>query len=483
MQESFHSEGCYLQLLEKEQPVFIFPSIRKEIIEPLQNAFQKTVAQHDIRYHLFDLDLGRPEEEVIRFCKSWNNAKKSASALLFLDKSYGKITFCLVGKRTDVDLLKPSLESNLNKFNDIHFADDSELHTWKKNLDSACIKVLEKMKKSFENMFQVKISLLGTSETEITATTEDNVNRVLQRVQEMSESIQIVKLPYEHYMFLMRSEKARVYVETELRRNGLKIHFLIHEKKDSDILNIFEENNMKLENVFAKLQDLIFYIPATNTLCHIFMSEKGKEIFADLVKENDGKLQMILDDKDQPCCLGTKDIEEKFRSTVANYMSTTKEYVKLPSEEVWRFCKQRNVFRDIGKKACCEVHYVENAELPWTVYVSGPSALVSDCCGEIEKNISKILTKTITSIDFCNESAVTSLILKMNKEKRCFINIRSGRFKSPAPWKKWMEKKGMEINRIYFVNLNSSFEIHDDEIKLVLIPEEKKGGMHSLISK
>lgn len=461
----------------------MFPSIRKDIVEPLQYAFQKTVAQHDIIYHYFDLDLGRPEEDVIRFCESWNNAKISARALLFLDKSYGKVIFCLVGKRTDVDLLKPTLESKLIKFNEIHFADDAELHTWKKNLDSVCIKILEKMKKSFENMFQVKISLPGTSETEITATTEENVDRVLSRVREMSESIQELKLPYEYYMFLMRSEKARVYVEKELGRNGVKIHFLIQELKDSDILNIFEENNMKLENIFPKVQDLIFYIPATDILCHIFTSDKGKEIFADLVKENDGKLQLILDVKDQPCCLGTTDIEEKFRSTVANFMSTSKEYVKLPSEDVWRFCKQHQIFRDIGKKACCEVHYVENAELPWTVYISGPSALVSDCCEKIKMKISKILTKTITSKDFSNESAVTSLILKMNNEKRCFINIRSNRSKFPAPWKQWMEKKGMEVNRIYSVNLNSSSEIQDDEIKLVLIPEEQKGGMHLLISK
>lgn len=141
------------------------------------------------------------------------------------------------------------------------------------------------------------------------------------------------------------------------------------------------------------------------------------------------------------------------------------------------------MFCDIGKKVCCEVYYVENVEFLWIVYVSGFLVLVFDCCGEIEKNILKILIKIIISIDFCNELVVISLILKMNKEKRCFINIRFGRFKFFVFWKKWMEKKGMEINWIYFVNLNSLFEIYDDEIKLVFILEEKKGGMYLLISK
>lgn len=90
---------------------------------------------------------------MIRFCKSWNNVKKFVSVLLFLDKFYGKIIFCFVGKRIDVDLLKFFLELNLNKFNDIYFVDDVEFCIWKKNFDSVCYKVLEKMKKSFENMF------------------------------------------------------------------------------------------------------------------------------------------------------------------------------------------------------------------------------------------------------------------------------------------------------------------------------------------
>lgn len=90
---------------------------------------------------------------MIRFCKSWNNVKKFVSVLLFLDKFYGKIIFCFVGKRIDVDLLKFFLELKLNKFNDVCFVDDVEFYIWKKNFDSVCIKVLEKMKKSFENMF------------------------------------------------------------------------------------------------------------------------------------------------------------------------------------------------------------------------------------------------------------------------------------------------------------------------------------------
>lgn len=40
---------------------------------------------------------------------------------------------------------------------------------------------------------------------------------------------------------------------------------------------------------FLKFQDLIFYIFVIDIFCYIFMFEKGKEIFVDLVKENDGK--------------------------------------------------------------------------------------------------------------------------------------------------------------------------------------------------
>lgn len=38
-------------------------------------------------------------------------------------------------------------------------------------------------------------------------------------------------------------------------------------------------------------------------------------------------------------------------------------------------------------------------------------------------------------------------------------------------WKKWIEKKGSEINMIYFVNFNSLLGIDENELKFVLIFE------------
>lgn len=473
-----HIEGVDMQMLKSKNPVFIFSANVKDVtcIELVQKALKETVKQYDIIYFIFDWDLVRPEKDLIRFCNHWNDTKKESHVSLMLLTSFGRITFCLVGERPDVESMKNNIESELKRFSNIQTEEAVGLCTLNCKRDDTCIKIFVKMKQELENDFEVTISFESNSEIRFTATSKDAITGVIRKVDEISESVQSLNLPYEYLEFLNRSESARLYLEQQLRkRKKLKLHFL--ENDEYDTVQVFEENNTDLEGVNEQIQNWLFYIPSKDELCQIFSFDEGKKEFSRLVEENKGKVQMVLDGSKQPCCVGTVDIKEKTENILSRFRLKN-DYVKVPSEEVWQFCAQHHVFQDIAKEASCEVKFEENKEYQWCVEVRGPVAFISKCCDKIGKEIRKVKSETILSIDYdsFDESTVANLIKKWNAEKRCFVNTKCVKAKAPAPWKKWIEKNGKVVKMTYFVNFNSSPEIHDDDLRLVLIPEEQTGG-------
>lgn len=463
--------GIDLKKSRDKSPVFMFPPTKEIVIEQLQRSFEETAKQHDIIYYTFVWDLKRPEKDLIGFCNHWNDTKTCSNVLLLFDITYGKIP-CLVGERPAVKAIRSSLESELNRYYDNQFADAVEPHIWEEKVNDTLFEIFEKMKETLEMDFKVAVSCGPNSKMKVTATSQDAITGVIRKVIEISNSVQSLKLPYVYLEFLNRSESAKLYIEQQLRKqNILKLHFL--ENDEYDTVQVFEENNTDLEYVNKKIQDWLFIIPSTDKLCQIFSFDEGKKEFSRLVEENKGKVQMVLDGSKQLCCVGTIDVKEKIESTLSRF-SLKNDYIKLPSEEVWQFCARHHMFQDIAKEASCEVKFAEN----WCVKVRGPVALISKCCDRIEKEIRKVKSETILSIDYesFDESSVANMIQKWNDGKRCFVNKQSVKAKPSAPWKKWIEKKGIEINMTYSVNLNSSPGIHENELKLVLIPQELTGG-------
>lgn len=467
--------GIGLVFLKNKAPLFMIPVYRKDFVELLQQLFRETVKKSNIACHIFDWDMSKNDSEW--FCNKWNDDEHFSKVFLSWDICKEKVTLCLVGEKAQIEFVKPLVESELQKYTNLPCADNTDPFTWRKPVKSIIAKIFEKTKERLETEFQVKISFKSDSEIEISATTNDIAQRVFRRVNEMSECVQDIELPNELKMLLLSSEKARLFIKTEMRKHyGLKIHFLQFNRNALDILQVFEENNIELEGIEEKILKNLFYIPSTDRLCKVFTSSVGETISIELIKANNGKVQIVFDKTRQPCCVGTKDVEEKIRNSLATFL-LTKEIVILPSEEVWRFCQRYQVFQDIAKDSGCDYQLTEDAECRWIVEVSGPKALVSDCCGNIEEEIKKITTKTVLSVDVLNESLVTNLIDKWNAEKRCLINIRSEKSKTPAPWKKWIKKRGTDISMIYCVNFNVATELQDDEFRVTLIPEELSGGM------
>lgn len=459
-----------------KSPVFMFPLTTEIVIEQLQRPFEETAKQHNIIYRFFDWDLNRPEKDLIGFCNHWNDTKTCSNVSLLFRKAYGKISFCLVGERPAVEAMKSSLKSELNRYNDSEFADAVEPYIWEKKVDDTCFKVFEKIKEALEMAFKVTISSGPNSKIKVTATSEDAITGVIGKVSEISKSVQSLKLPYVCLEFLNRSESAKVYLEQQLRElKIMKLHFL--ENDEYDTVQVFEENNTDLEYINKKIQELLFFIPSADELCQIFSFDEGKKEFSRLVEKNEGKVRMVLDESKQPCCVGTIDVKEKIENTLSRFRLKN-DNVKIPSEEVWTFCAKHHMFQDIAKEASCEVKFAENKEFQWCVEVRGPVALLSKCCDRIEKEIRKVKSETIllTDDESFDESSVAKLIQKWNDEKRCFVNKLCVKAKPLAPWKKWIEKKGSEINMTYSANLNSSPGIDENELKLVLIPEQLTGG-------
>lgn len=478
LQSACHIEGIDMQILKRKHPVFKFPANVNDItcIELVQTALKETVKQFDIIYFIFDWDLVRPEEDLIRFCNYWNDTKQGSHVSLMLLTSFGRITFCLVGERPDVDSVKNDIESELKRFSSIQTEEAVEICTLNRKVDDTCIRIFVKMKQQLENDFKVTISFESNSEIRFSASSRDAITEVISKVDEISEFVQSLKLPLEYIVFLNHSESARLYLEQQLReQKSLKLHFLENDKYDT--VQVFEENNADLENVNENIQNWLFYIPSTDELCQIFSFDEGKKEFSRLVQEHKGKVQMVLDGSKQPCFVGTVDIKEKTENTLSRY-GLKYDYVKLPSEEVWEFCARHHMFEGIAKEESCEVKLAENKEYQWCVEVRGPVAFISKCCDKIGKEIRKIKSETVLLKDYdsFDESTVANLIQKWNAEKRCFVNTKCVKAKAPAPWKKWIEKKEMGVKMTYFVNFNSSSEIHDNELKLVLIPEEQTGG-------
>lgn len=478
LKNTLNKAGISLVFLKNKPPVFMIPENRRDFVEPLQQIFRETVKENNITCHLFEWDMSRPEKDFERFCKKWNDTKHYSGVFLSWDIWNEKVTLCLVGEKTQIEVVKPLVVSELQKYANIPCADNADFVTWRTSVKSTIAKIFEKTKESLETEFQVKISFNTDSEIEISANTYDIAQRVFRRVDEMSKYVRVIELSDEHKMLLLRSKKARFFIKTELKKKyELKIHFLQIKRNENDILQVFEEKNGELEGIEQKILKNLFYIPSTDRLCKVFISDIGKKLSTKLVEKNDGKVQIVFDKTRQLCCVGTKDVEEKIRNSLAKFLFT-KEVVILPSEDILRFCQTHDVFQDIAKDRGCDYQLIEDAECRWVVEVSGPELLVSDCCGNIEEEIKKIKTKAVASIDFSNESIVANLIDKWNAEKRCFIKIRSDKLKRSAPWKKWIEKKGMNRNLIYCVKTNVTAELQEDEFKLVLIPDEISGGMY-----
>lgn len=478
LKNTLYKAGISLYFLKNKPPVFMIPENRRDFVEPLQQLFRETVKQNNITCHLFDWDMSRPEKDFERFCKKWNDTKHYPGVFLSWDIWNEKVTLCLVGEKTQIELVKPLVESELQKYANIPCAANTDSVSWRTSVKSTIAKIFEKTKESLETEFQVKISFDTDSEIEISAITYDIADKVFERVNKMSQCVRDLELPDEHKMLLLRSEKARLFIKTELKNNyKLKIHFLQIKRNENDILQVFEENNVELEGIEQKILKNLFYIPSTDRLCKVFISNIGKTLSTNLVGKNDGKVQIVFDETRQLCCVGTKDVEEKIRNSLVKFLFTKKKVI-LPSDDILKFCQTFDVFQDIAKDHRCDYQLTEDEECRWVVEVCGPEALVSDCCGNIKEEIKKITTKTVALIDISNESIVANLIDKWNAEKRCFIKIQSDKLKSSAPWKKWIEKKGMNINLIYCVKTNVSAELQEDEFKLVLIPDEMSGGMY-----
>lgn len=480
LKNTLNKAGISLFFFKNKPPVFMIPENRRDFVEPLQQLFRETVKQNNITCHLFDWDMSRPEKDFERFCKKWNDTKHYPGVFLSWDIWNEKVTLCLVGEKTQIELVKPLVESKLHKYANIPCANNTDSVTWRTSMKSTIAKIFEQTKDSLETEFQVKISFKSDSEIEISAITNDIAQTVFRRVSEMSEGVRDLKLPDEYTMLLLSSEKARLFIKIEIRKHyELKIHFLQFKRNDLDILQVFEENNIELKGIEEKILKNLFCIPSTDGLCKVFSSSVGKTISIELIKANAGKVQIVVDRTRQPCCVGTKDLEEKIRNSLAEFLFT-KEIVIVSSEEVWRFCQRYQVFQDIVKNAGCDYQLTKDAECRWVVEVSGPEALVSQCCGNIKEEIKKITTKAVLSVDVSNESMVTNLIDKWNAEKRCLINIRSEKSKTPAPWKKWIKERGTDISTIYCVNFNVTVatELQEDEFRVTLIPEELSGGMY-----
>lgn len=472
--------GIGLIFLKNKAPLFMIPVIQKNYVELLQQLFRETVKKSNITCHLFDWDVSKNDLE--RFCKKWNDNEHFSKVFLSWDMCNEKVTLCLVGEKAQVEFVKPLVESELQKYTNLPCADNTDTSTWRKPVRSIIAKIFEKTKERLETEFQVKISFKADSEIEISASTNDIAQGVFKRVNEMSKCVQDIELPDELKMLLLSSEKARFFIKTEMRKDyGMEIHFLQFNRNALDILQVFEENNFNLEGIEEKILKNLFYIPSSDRLCKVFTSSVGKTISIELLKAYGGKVQIVLDKTSKPCCVGTKDVEEKIKNSLAPFLFT-KAIVILPSEEVWRFCHRYQVFQDIAKDSGCDYQLTEDAECRWIVEVSGPEALVSKFCGNIEEETKKITTTTVLSVDVSNESMVTNLINKWNTEKRCLINIRSEKSKNSAPWKKWIKKRGTDISMIYCVNFNVITELQEDEFRVTVIPEELGGGIFFFLS-
>lgn len=471
--------GSSMRLVMNKPPIFMFSESQGDFVEPLQHSFRKTVKQNNIICHMFDLDMSKPENDFKMFCEKCKDNEKYQSVLISWDKLDEKVIICLVGEKTQVELVKPVVESELKMKSSINYEDNAKPFTTRISLKGKGLKLLRTLKEHLETNFQVKISSEPNSEIEITAETKDVVKKLFERVKEISKHIQTLELPKEHTMFLLHSEKAQLYIKTELRMQfDWKIHFLPIEIDEPAVLHVVEENDTELKDISSKIMKCIFLIHSTDKLCQMFTSDLGQRLRKCIAEKYEGKVQIILDSTNLPCCVGTKDLEEKIKIFLAKYVFN-REIIKLPSEEVWRFCQKHSIFQNIqniAKENCCEVQL---AEYQLAMKINGPASLVSDCCRNIEMDIRNISSKTVILMDTPNESEITKLLLKWNAEKRCFVSLRSDKSKNSAPWKKWVDKKGMNINLVYSVNLNISQEIQEDEFKVVLKPEELEGGTYA----
>ncbi|XP_062602864.1 uncharacterized protein LOC134264598 [Saccostrea cucullata] len=464
MKKFLYSNGIGLAIPQNKAPLFMFPLSCN--INLLVNAFRDTSQRHGVVCEPLIWDFSKSEEDVQVFCINFVKNERPEGILLLWELKQGIYVVQLCGIKAAVDLWRPSIDAEIQKEKQKHVLPEPEPF----KISSFETKILHEMKTKLEAEFQVQISF-ESDKMKITPTTQESIDSVFKRIHEMLKSCRM--LPFSFRYFLLHQERAKLHIENEIEKlYSLKVHLLVFEEDGVPHLLAFEENGKELGEIEKAVSRLLFLIPSEDTLCQqIFSTESGKALFSQIVEENEGKLRMIYDERQQMCCVGTIDIEEKIKKRLLSSL-TSQEFVELPSEQVWNFCKKHWQFEDIQKNFNCEVNLAQDVELPWAIEIKGQTENVSCCHQRIAMEVKKIDTKQIQCLNFTNGSDA-HLIEKLNEEKRCLIDLRT---RQPIPWKKWIEGRGLERSLTYSISFDTITVIKEDDLKITLLTEEQSGA-------
>ncbi|XP_061170935.1 uncharacterized protein LOC133180421 [Saccostrea echinata] len=446
-------------------PVFMSPSFFDPSL--LVYALRGTSQSNGIRCEFFSWDLSISEEDLKAFCYNFVKNGRAQGVFLYSEKEWGRVGVYLVGFKAAFDYWRPFIAAEIQKMQK-HILPESE--PFKVGIMET--KIFHEMKTKLEAEFQVQISF-ESDNVRITPATQEAIEKVFRRVKEMREGCRVLELPFVFCSFLLHQGRAKLHVENEIEKlYNLKVHLVPIEEKDVLNMLAFEEKGKGLGEIEMLVNKFLFLIPSEDALCQlVFSTESGKALFAQVVQENEGKLSIIVNERTQMCCVGTKDIEEKVKKRLLASLMT-QEYVELPSEEVWNFCEKYWQFDDIQKNFHCEVKLAKDVKFAWAIVINGQMKNVSHCHQQIAIAVGKIDTKPVEFLNFTN-GFESDVIKKLNEEKRCFVNLRS---RTPIPWKKWIERRGSGRSLTYSLSFDTISVIGADDLKITLLPEEQSGA-------